>query len=82
MDSVLVQVLFDLFMGDVVGDQLDVGWNLFRSIFLALNDGELRPLGVLLPEPEDGFCSFQCATTSQMEKRLVVGLDRFIEKVS
>lgn len=78
----MIEVLFDFLMRDVIGNQFDVGRNLIWSIFLALDDGQLRPLGVLFPELEDGFGSFQRAAAGEMEKRLVVGLDRFIEKVS
>ncbi len=68
MHAVAVQQLFDFLVRNVISDQRDIGWNLFWSVFLALNYGEFGPLGVFLPKVEDRFSSLEGAASGQMKK--------------
>lgn len=72
MNTVGVEVAFDLLVRNVVGDEFDVAWDVFRRVFLTLHESEIGPFRVFFPELENGFGALECAATGEVEKRLVI----------
>ena len=75
-----VDQLDELFVANVVGNELDVFRGGIRSVVLVLEESKSGPFGMFFPKLKDGFGSLQGAPAGEMKNGILAAGDvRVIE---
>lgn len=75
VDAVLVQLLDQVLLGEVSGEELHIVRHGGGRVFAALDEREFRPVRVGPPEIEQCFGAFERAATREVETAVEVYLD-------
>ena len=82
MNGMFVDQLDDVFVAEVIANEVDIVGDLFRSVVLVLQECESGPFGMVLPKLQDGLCSFQGASSGKVEDRVLAPWDFLVVEVA
>lgn len=81
MNRVGVVELGDFFVSQVVTEEGDICGDGVWSVCLGLNEGEVRPFGVLCPKLKDVLGSFEGAFTCEVEEGFFLSGSLLVKEV-